>query len=92
MRYFLDTEFIENGKTIDLISIALVSEDNREYYALNHECDFSQASDWVRQNVLVYLPEKPLPQLYSTEEAFRGSDAYFTNSHFQKVPFLLNMP
>ena len=76
MRYFLDTEFIENGKTIDLISIALVSEDNREYYALNYECDYSQASDWVQQNVLVFLPQKPLPQLYSTKETFLSSEAY----------------
>lgn len=26
MRYFLDTEFIEDGKTIDLISIGIVSD------------------------------------------------------------------
>ena len=46
MRYYLDTEFIEDGKTIDLISIGLVSEDGREYYAINYNCDFSKASEW----------------------------------------------
>ncbi len=30
MRYFLDTEFYEDGKTIDLISIGIVAEDGRE--------------------------------------------------------------
>jgi hypothetical protein len=30
MRYWLDTEFIEDGKTIDLISIGIVAEDGRE--------------------------------------------------------------
>lgn len=52
MRYWLDTEFIEDGKTIDLISIGIVAEDGREYYAVNRECDFHAASKWVLENVL----------------------------------------
>lgn len=52
MKYFLDTEFIEDGLTIDLISIGIVAEDGREFYAINKECDFSEANDWVLQNVL----------------------------------------
>jgi hypothetical protein len=28
-RWYLDTEFLEDGHTIDLISIALVSQDRR---------------------------------------------------------------
>lgn len=56
MKYFLDTEFIEDGKTIDLISIALVAEDGRELYLCNQECDFSKACVWVRNNVLTKLP------------------------------------
>ena len=53
MRYYLDTEFIEDGKTIDLISIGIVAEDGRELYLGNRECDFSKASQWVADNVLV---------------------------------------
>lgn len=52
MRYFMDCEFIENGKTIDLISAGIVCSDGREYYAINKDCDFSKASDWVLENVL----------------------------------------
>lgn len=52
MRYFMDCEFIEDGRTIDLISIGVVAEDGREYYAINKDCDFSKASDWVETNVL----------------------------------------
>lgn len=55
MKYFLDTEFIEDGKTIDLISIGIVAEDGREYYAQNLECNFSKASDWVVKNVIPHL-------------------------------------
>jgi hypothetical protein len=43
MKYFLDTEFIEDGKTIDLISIALVAEDGREIYLCNSDCDLNKA-------------------------------------------------
>ena len=33
MKYFYDTEFIDDGHTINLISIGIVAEDGHEYYA-----------------------------------------------------------
>lgn len=56
MRYFLDTEFIEDGKTIDLISIGVVCEDGRELYAVSQEAQLHLANPWVRENVLPHLP------------------------------------
>ena len=58
MRYWYDTEFIEDGSTIDLISIGIVAEDGREYYAISTEFDESKASDWVKENVLLHLPSR----------------------------------
>lgn len=57
MRYWFDTEFIEDGRTIDLISIGVVSSDERwgGYYAEVLECDHSRASPWVRDNVLAHI-------------------------------------
>lgn len=52
MRYFLDTEFIEDGRTIDLISIALVREDGDYLYRVSSEFDESRCDDWLRANVL----------------------------------------
>ena len=52
MRIFFDTEFIEDGKTIDLISIGMVREDDSRFYAEPIECDRSHASVWVQENVL----------------------------------------
>ena len=66
MRYWIDTEFIEDGKTIDLISIGIVAEDGREYYALNVDCDWSKANQWVKDNVLASLPDKPEDFEYSS--------------------------
>lgn len=64
--YYFDTEFIEDGVTIDLISIGIVCEDGREYYAINKDCDFSKASRWVQDNVIAQLPPKdPIPMQVS---------------------------
>lgn len=55
MRYFLDAEFIEDGHTIDLLSIGITCEDGREYYAESREVDLARANDWVKANVLPHL-------------------------------------
>ena len=55
MNYFFDTEFLEGSQktffgktkpTIDLISIGIVSEDSREYYAISK--DFNLKEAWNR--------------------------------------------
>jgi hypothetical protein len=56
MRFFYDCEFIEDGRTIDLVSIGMVDESGREFYAVSTEFDPSRAIDWVRRNVLDKLP------------------------------------
>lgn len=56
MRYFYDTEFIEDGQTIELVSIGIVAEDGREYYAVSTDFDGGRANQWVRDNVLSQLP------------------------------------
>ena len=54
MKIWFDTEFIEDGKTIELLSIGAVREDGKTFY-FEAECDTSRASDWVKQNVLPHL-------------------------------------
>ena len=58
MRYFLDTEFLEGTQkkwfgqtkpTIDLISIGIVAEDGREYYAISK--DFNLKEAWNRYDI-----------------------------------------
>jgi hypothetical protein len=55
MRFWFDTEFIEDGKTIELLSIGIVREDGATFYAEPEEADHSRASDWVKANVLPHL-------------------------------------
>mgnify|MGYP002624089470 CR=1 FL=1 len=55
-RYFYDCEFIEDGRVIDLVSIGVVDEYGREFYAVSTEFDAAAAAPWVRRNVLNQLP------------------------------------
>ena len=52
---YIDTEFHEYPSTIELISIALVSEDGRELYLENSEADLSKADEWLKKNVIAHL-------------------------------------
>ncbi len=63
MRYFFDTEFIERGPKhpIELISIGVVDDMGREFYAVNRDFSPKHASVWVRENVLPLLPD-PYPE------------------------------
>jgi hypothetical protein len=62
MMIWFDTEFIEDGKTIDLLSIGMVRDDGWRYYAEPAEADLSRASDWVKANVLPHLSGKKTPR------------------------------
>jgi hypothetical protein len=78
-RIWFDTEFIEDGKTIDLISIGLVKEDGSTYYAECAEADLSRADDWVKANVLVHLTGeiKPRKEIAAEIIDFAGKNPEF---------------
>ena len=58
MRIWYDTEFLDDGVRIDLISIGMVAEDGRELYAVSSQ--FDQAAvrrhGWLMANVWPSLP------------------------------------
>ena len=56
--YCYDTEFLEDGKTIELISIGIVCDDGREYYGVNEDMPVKriQADKWLSLNVWKHLP------------------------------------
>ena len=59
MRIFYDCEFLEDGRTIDLISIGMVAEDGREYYAVNRDMPKRRIrkNPWLMANVVPSLPK-----------------------------------
>jgi 3'-5' exoribonuclease Rv2179c-like domain len=61
MRFWFDTEFYEDGHTIELISIGVVSEDGRTYYAETLGAKFlAGKSDWLVKHVLPHLTGDPV--------------------------------
>jgi hypothetical protein len=66
-RYFYDCEFIEDGRTVDLVSIGVVDEHGREFYAVSTEFDDARAVPWVRRHVLDKLPSPADPAWRSRE-------------------------
>lgn len=81
MKIWFDTEFIEDGKTIDLLSIGMVREDGATLYIENSEADHSRASDWVKENVLPKLtgPSAAAPRwrIAQCVQEFAGSNPEF---------------
>lgn len=58
-----DTEFLDDGKTIETISFGMVTADDREFYAINGDADFDRIlthdlsnDGWLLKNVLEKLP------------------------------------
>jgi len=110
MKYYLDTEFLEGtqktlfGKTkptIDLISIGIVCNDEREYYAISK--DFNLKEAWNRHDLVVDKlfpigPEynksywirnnilKPIfYEMYGKDINFHNIDSYFTYRNFKRL-------
>lgn len=60
MRFWFDTEFYENGRTIDLISIGIIAESGRSYYAETLEAETTASrSPWLIENVRPQLVGSP---------------------------------
>lgn len=74
MKIFIDTEFIEDGKTIELVSIGLVREDGKQYYAEVVESMplWDIADPWVKENVIAHLKcmntDEFVPELKTKEK------------------------
>lgn len=54
MHLFFDTEFSGLHKDTTLISIGIVSENGKKFYAEFSDYDESQCNDWIQENVLAH--------------------------------------
>lgn len=54
MNVYYDCEFREDGVVIDLISIGMVADDGKEFYAVSNEFDTRCVAqhDWLMENVM----------------------------------------
>jgi hypothetical protein len=84
VRFFYDTEFIEDGSTIELVSIGVVDERGREFYAVSTEFDPNRAGPWVRDNVLDKLPS-PADQAWCDRATIRDRLLRFLSRDRERV-------
>ena len=79
MRIFFDTEFIDTGSEIIPISIGMIREDGKEYYAEFEETDLSDVNDWLKENVVKHLTgnTKPKKQIAEEVRLFCGGNPEF---------------
>jgi hypothetical protein len=61
VRYWFDTEFIDDCERLVLISIGVVAEDGRTYYAQSTAFEQAWVGDWVRDNVMPHLDPPGAP-------------------------------
>jgi hypothetical protein len=79
IRYYLDTEFIP--ETLTLMSIGIVSEDDRELYLVSTEIPVRELNSWLREHVIPQIgynstPDtwKPVKEIADTVRTFIGDD------------------
>lgn len=69
MRFFIDTEFLEDGLTIELISIGIVRGDGQEYYAETYAMHHPEIGQRIREHE--WLMENVVPHLSQTDDVLR---------------------
>lgn len=85
MRICLDFEFMEDGRTIDPLSVGMVNEDGAEYYAEFGEADLRNSNPWVVEHVFPNLKSYiPGISFLTVEDEFnRGMGKFFAKSTTQ---------
>ncbi len=69
MKIFFDTEFTGLHQKTTLISIGMVAEDGREFYAEFIDFDHKQADDWIQNNVIKNLSLGLIAENWSSIES-----------------------
>jgi len=88
MKIFFDTEFTGLHKNTTLISIGLVDENGRTFYAEFSDYDESQCDDWIHENVIKHLKwskEGPTENFKSISGINNDWKAYGTKEYIKTV-------
>lgn len=78
MKVYFDTEFTGLHRNTTLISIGLIAEDGRTFYAESSEYDKKQVDDWLQRNVIDNLIFNQYDRFQDIESPLKGFKQ-FTN-------------
>lgn len=70
MNLFFDTEFTGLHKNTTLVSIGIISEDERFFYGESMDFDKNQIDEWLQKNVIDNLLYNNKEGYYSSEELY----------------------
>lgn len=79
MKLFFDTEFTGLHKNTTLISIGIVSEDGRKFYAELRDYSKGQCDEWIKENVLKHTMMNGNQKLFDkflTDNSIQGMIGY----------------
>jgi hypothetical protein len=68
VKFFMNTEYIDQERRLELVSLGLVTADGREFYAVSTEFDPHQGNDFVQTMVLPQLEPDGHPAWMSRME------------------------
>lgn len=71
VRYWIDTEFQDDGVRLHVLSVGAVAEDGREFYAVCSDFPFAAANEWHHQHTLPLLPPRGHPACADTATVAR---------------------
>lgn len=72
MLLFFDTEFTGLRKDTTLISLGIVAEDGRKFYAEFTDYDEMQCNQWIKDNVIKNLFLSPVPYSRDSDERIKS--------------------
>lgn len=84
MKLFFDTEFTGLHKDTTLISLGMVDEDGRTFYAEFNDYDKSQCDEWIQKNVLNNLINDSNKIDYESDDWFIIGDKNFIKTMLSK--------
>ncbi|KAG3044581.1 hypothetical protein PC121_g21817 [Phytophthora cactorum] len=83
MKVFFDTEFTGLHQNTTLISIGLIAENGRTFYAEFNDYDKSQVNNWILANVInnliIHPDRKNYYRVTDNEEIHLGNSAHITD-------------
>lgn len=84
MLIFFDCEFTGLRQNTELISIGLISEDNKTFYAEFNDFSYEYVDEWIKSNVIDNLKFNEFHSIKKAEEPYESNE-YFVKGNKREV-------
>ena len=84
MLIFFDCEFTGLRQNTELISIGLISEDNKTFYAEFNDFSYEYVDEWIKSNVIDNLKFNEFHSIKKAEEPYESNE-YFVKGNKREI-------